>query len=118
MATAGARRSITTAADLLTTVHYTHLTMPAQAQAPVSGATASENHLASAIGTAVLAEGGNAIDAAIATSIAVHTTSPHHSCVGGAGFVVVRTPEGEYEVLNFRHTAPVSCASEPGLVSS
>jgi gamma-glutamyltranspeptidase/glutathione hydrolase len=43
----------------------------------------------------------------IATIIAVNTLAPFHSDIGGGGFAIIRTPEGEYESLNFRHTAPV-----------
>lgn len=72
------------------------------------GSVVSENALASAVGTRVLARGGNAVDAIIATTLAVHTTSPYHSDLGGGGFAIVRTPAGEFETINFRPTAPVS----------
>jgi gamma-glutamyltranspeptidase len=74
----------------------------------LGGSVVSENALASAIGIRVLARGGNAVDAIIATTIAVHTTSPYHSDLGGGGFAIIRTPGGNFESLNFRSTAPVS----------
>jgi gamma-glutamyltranspeptidase len=73
----------------------------------LSGAVCSEQRRASAIGTDILARGGNAVDAIIATTIAVNTLAPFHSDLGGGGFAVVRTPEGGYEGLDFRHVAPV-----------
>lgn len=74
----------------------------------LGGAVVSENKIASEIGTRILAAGGNAADAIIATTIAVNTTSPYHSDLGGAGFAIIRTPAGDFESLNFRGCAPVS----------
>jgi gamma-glutamyltranspeptidase/glutathione hydrolase len=78
----------------------------------MAGAVCCEQTRASEIGTSILAMGGNAADAMIATIIAVNTLAPFHSDIGGGGFAIIRTPEGEYESLNFRHTAPVriSCS--------
>jgi gamma-glutamyltranspeptidase/glutathione hydrolase len=75
------------------------------------GAVVSENKLASEIGTRILAAGGSACDAIIATIIAVNTTSPYHSDLGGGGFGLIQTPRGNFESINFRHTAPVSLAA-------
>lgn len=74
---------------------------------PLSGAVVSENKLASEIGTRILEQGGNAVDAAIASVIAVNTTSPYHSDLGGGGFAIIRSPNGTFESLNFRSYAPV-----------
>lgn len=84
--------------------------MQPEATSPLSGAIASEQQRASDIGAGILAAGGNAVDAIIATIIAVNTLAPFHSDLGGGGFAIVRTPEGKYEGLDFRHTAPVSSA--------
>lgn len=74
----------------------------------LSGAVTSEQTRASVIGTDILRLGGNAVDAIIATTIAVNTLAPYHSDLGGGGFAIVRTPDGVYEGLDFRHCAPVS----------
>lgn len=74
----------------------------------VSGAVVCEQQRASEVGTAVLAQGGNAVDAIIATVLAVNTLAPFHSDLGGGGFAIIRTADGDYEGLDFRHTAPVS----------
>jgi gamma-glutamyltranspeptidase/glutathione hydrolase len=75
---------------------------------PLAGAVTSEQARASRIGTDILQAGGNAIDAIIATIIAVNTLCPYHSDLGGGGFALLRLPSGKYESLDFRHTAPVS----------
>lgn len=73
----------------------------------MSGAVVSEHVRASEIGAQILRDGGNAVDAAIATTIAVHTLCPYHSCIGGGGFAIVRKGQ-EVDSLDFRQCAPVS----------
>ncbi|WWC66244.1 gamma-glutamyltransferase [Kwoniella pini CBS 10737] len=78
----------------------------------LSGAVTSEDTRASEIGTQIISAGGNAVDAVIATIIAINTLCPYHSDLGGGGFAILRTIQGEYKSLNFRHTAPGKADSE------
>ncbi|WVF70603.1 gamma-glutamyltransferase [Kwoniella sp. CBS 6097] len=78
----------------------------------LSGAVTSEQTRASEIGTTILSAGGNAGDAIIATVIAINTLAPYHSDIGGGGFAIIRTSEGDHEVLDFRHAAPQLASSE------
>lgn len=78
---------------------------------PLAGAVCSEQQRASDIGTSILADGGNAADAMVATVIAVNTLCPYHSDLGGGGFALIRTADGGHESLDFRHAAPVSTLS-------
>ncbi|KAK8865895.1 gamma-glutamyltransferase [Kwoniella newhampshirensis] len=78
----------------------------------LSGAVCSEQIRASEIGTSILAAGGNAADAIIATIIAVNTLAPFHSDIGGGGFAIIRTTSGDVDSLDFRHTAPAAASSE------
>lgn len=77
-------------------------------QCILGGAVASEHRRASEIGTDILKAGGNAVDAIVATIIAVNTLCPYHSDLGGGGFAIIRESDGTYNALNFRHEAPVS----------
>ncbi|WWD17920.1 gamma-glutamyltransferase [Kwoniella shandongensis] len=78
----------------------------------LSGAVASEQRRASEVGTSILAAGGNAADAIIATILTVNTLAPYHSDIGGGGFAIIRDKEGRYDSLDFRHTAPAAANSE------
>lgn len=77
-------------------------------QAPRLGAVASESSLCSQIGIDLLKRGGNAADALVGTTFCVGVTGMYHSGIGGGGFMIVRTPDGHYEDVDFRETAPAA----------
>jgi gamma-glutamyltranspeptidase / glutathione hydrolase len=71
---------------------------------------ATENGIAASVGADVLREGGNAVDAAIATAFAMAVTHPSAGNVGGGGFLVFRSKEGEAAAYDFRETAPAAAS--------
>ena len=74
---------------------------------------ASEDAFASKAGEAILAAGGNAIDAAVATAFALAVTHPSAGNLAGGGFAVVRGKERGKLVdaaLDFRETAPAAAS--------
>ena len=75
------------------------------------GMVVSASSIASQIGAQVLAEGGNAVDAAVATGMALAVTYPTAGNIGGGGFMVVRLPDGRTTAFDFREKAPL--ASHP-----
>ena len=66
----------------------------------------SANGIASQVGSDVMNEGGNAIDAAVATAFALAVTHPTAGNIGGGGFLVYRAAQGEPIVYDFREMAP------------
>jgi gamma-glutamyltranspeptidase/glutathione hydrolase len=75
------------------------------------GMVVSEAPLASAVGADVLARGGSAADAAVATAFALAVTEPQASPIGGGGFAVIAPPDEEPAALDFRETAPARAAA-------
>ena len=73
---------------------------------------ASETPLASKVGRDVLAAGGNAVDAAVATAFALAVTHPSAGNIGGGGFAVVRTGAGKATALDFREVAPAAATAD------
>jgi len=71
------------------------------------GAVASQNAIAAEIGAAALRDGGNAIDAAIATSFAISVVEPWMSGLGGGGYMLVYlAKEKRVRVIDFGMIAP------------
>jgi gamma-glutamyltranspeptidase/glutathione hydrolase len=75
------------------------------------GVVVSQNEIASRVGAEVLSAGGNAVDAAIATGLALAVVHPTAGNIGGGGFMVVRLPDGSSTAFDFREKAPL--ASHP-----
>ena len=70
------------------------------------GMVISASGIASQIGAGVLRDGGNAIDAAVATAFALAVTHPVAGNIGGGGFLVFRSATGDAIAYDFRETAP------------
>jgi len=70
------------------------------------GAVASANALASKVGVSILKKGGNAIDAAIATQLALAVVYPGAGNIGGGGFMLAHLKNGKNISIDFRETAP------------
>jgi len=72
------------------------------------GMVVSVHHLASDAGLEVLREGGNAVDAAVATGFALAVVHPAAGNLGGGGFLLLRTHDGKSTFIDFREKAPLA----------
>ena len=83
-------------------------TKPTSCNVPKLGAVASESSVCSKIGTRLLQDGGNAVDALVGTVFCIGVVGMYHSGIGGGGFLIVRGSNGTYEFVDFRETAPAA----------
>jgi len=89
----------------MTTIGPWDLRKPAVESA--GGIVAGQSRRAAAAGAEILAAGGNAVDAAIATGLALAACEPWMSGLGGVGYMVVQRPGGApAEVVDFGPLAP------------
>src|SRR5437870_1418189 len=71
------------------------------------GIVAAQNGVAAGVGAEVLAAGGSAVDAVVATAFALSVREPWNSGLGGIGFMVVHPPGGgRAEVIDFGPISP------------
>lgn len=67
---------------------------------------------ASAVGLQVFKDGGNAVDAAVAVQFALAVVYPNAGNIGGGGFMVYRSADGEFAALDFREAAPGAATAD------
>src|SRR5438874_2681733 len=85
-------------------IHAVHAgSQPARSK---TGLVISASDIASQVGAQILRNGGNAIDAAVATAFALAVTHPTAGNIGGGGFLLYRSAAGETAAYDFREMAP------------
>jgi len=77
-----------------------------------NGSVVSAHPLASKVGVGILKEGGNAVDAAIATQLALAVVYPAAGNIGGGGFMVARLSNSKLLALDYREMAPLEASRD------
>jgi len=70
------------------------------------GAVVSASQIASDVGVSILKQGGNAVDAAIATQFALAVVHPSAGNIGGGGFTIIHLKNGQNISIDYREMAP------------
>ena len=70
------------------------------------GMVVAQERLAAEAGLAILKQGGNSVDAAVTTALALAVTHPAAGNIGGGGFLLFRSGSGETAAYDFREKAP------------
>nr|WP_297915366.1 gamma-glutamyltransferase [uncultured Allomuricauda sp.] len=77
-----------------------------------NGMVVTAHPIATKIGLDVLKKGGNAFDAAVAVKYALAVVLPKAGNLGGGGYLIYRTSDGEKGALDFRETAPAAASRD------
>ena len=94
-------------------VSFPPATIHARSAQSTAGLVVADSELASEAGMAMLKRGGNAVDAAIATALALSVVDQASSGLGGGGFMVIyRAKDKRAFALDFRETAPAATRRE------
>src|SRR5712671_2195803 len=73
------------------------------------GMVVAQEKLAAQIGADILRQGGNAVDAAVATGFAMAVTYPRAGNIGGGGFMIIHSADRKEDIaIDYRETAPAA----------
>ena len=82
------------------------------------GMVSSVSDVASKVGVDILRRGGNSVDAAVAVAFALAVVWPEAGNLGGGGFMLIRTPNGKTEAIDYREVAPAKATRDMYLDAS
>ena len=85
---------------------FTDYNMVKEVKVKNKGVVVSAHPLASEVGAKILKEGGNAFDASIAVQYALAVVYPQAGNIGGGGFLIATTTDGNKISIDYRETAP------------
>ncbi|HET6170477.1 MAG TPA: gamma-glutamyltransferase [Terracidiphilus sp.] len=88
--------------------------LPYRGEQPVRarhGMVVSVHHLAAEAGVQIMRQGGNAVDAAVATGFALAVVHPIAGNLGGGGFMLIRDHTGKATFIDYREKAPLAATA-------
>nr|MBC7580115.1 gamma-glutamyltransferase [Tardiphaga sp.] len=92
---------------------YTPAAVTARPVAARHGMVVAQERIAAKVGADMMARGGNAVDAAVATGFAMAVTYPRAGNIGGGGFMVIHSVDrGEDITIDYRETAPAAATRD------
>ena len=91
-------------------IRYENIQRPVEA---TGGMVVSQRKVASDIGAAILQQGGNAVDAAVAVGFALAVVLPRAGNLGGGGFMLIHLAAGDKSIaIDYRETAPLAAHTD------
>ena len=97
-------------------IDYSSITHP---EIGTGGMVVSQRKIASEVGAQILREGGNAVDAAVATALALAVVLPRAGNLGGGGFMLIYSEELKKTVaIDYREMAPLQASRDMFLDSN
>lgn len=97
-------------------IDYSSITHP---EIGTGGMVVSQRKVASEVGAKILREGGNAVDAAVATALALAVVLPRAGNLGGGGFMLIYSEELKKTVaIDYREMAPLRASRDMFLDSN
>ena len=97
-------------AQNLPIIDYSSVTHP---EIGSGGMVVSQRKIASEVGAEILREGGNAVDAAVATALALAVVLPRAGNLGGGGFMLVYSEELKKTIaIDYREMAPIRASRD------
>jgi gamma-glutamyltranspeptidase/glutathione hydrolase len=76
------------------------------------GMVSATSGIAAQVGVDIMKKGGNAVDAAVATALAMAVTWPAAGNLGGGGFMLIRLADGTSEAIDYRERAPLAASRD------
>jgi gamma-glutamyltranspeptidase/glutathione hydrolase len=95
-----------------TAARHQHWRLAKPAVVTDRGAVAAQSAIAADAGARALAAGGNAVDAAVVTALALHVVEPWSSGLGGGGIMVLDLPASGPQAVNFSMKAAADALPE------